>query len=59
MATLKDYASQVKKIASSTGEARADAIKAKAAIVEQLHDKAKDRAELRKLKFAMDEVNNS
>ena len=59
MATLKQYQTLVKKVNESTGDARSDAAKQKAAVADALRRSAKSKADLRKLKFTMDEINNS
>lgn len=59
MSSLKQYQSAVKRVNESVGEARSNAIAEKRAIVEGLQAKARTRAEKRKLKFRLDEINNS
>jgi|14_taG_2_1085336.scaffolds.fasta_scaffold23840_2 hypothetical protein len=61
MATLKDYQALVKKVNESAGENRAELAKQKAAVAEELQRKAaaKGKSDRRKLKFTMDEINNS
>lgn len=62
MATLKDYQSLVKKLAAtpdSKPEERQALAEQKKAAAAALQSSAKDRVAKRKLKFTMDEINNS
>ena len=60
MATLKQYETAVKKVNTSTGEARADAIREKRALAAALRKSAGgNHDKRRKLKFTMDEINSN
>jgi hypothetical protein len=59
MATVKDYATLVKKVNEASEDARGDLAKQKRAVAAELQAKAKSKADRRELKFTMDEINNS
>lgn len=59
MATMKDYATLVKKVNGASEDARGDLAKQKRAVAAELQAKANSKSARRELKFQMDEVNNS
>lgn len=58
-ASVKDYASLVKKISEAGESERPDLAKQKRVVADELIAKCKNKAERRKLKFTMDDINNS